>query len=213
MRRLLILVVVAAGCNGFFEDNPDFAESEDTTGDATAADDAATGAMPTSGTAAATSAGTADGSSGGGDAVCEPDAFELNDTEGDVVDLPDIPMGMIGTTASAMLEGTGAVDWYQYGGVASANPGQAKVSTPDATDLRVCVYLKCEGGSDPVMDCDGDEPVTSPSLDFPGCCGIGQSFPTHMCNGAMGGNATVRVRVSDPLDRGECLPYTLDYRF
>ena len=195
----LVLALGLVACNGFFEDNPEFADTEGSSG--TAADGA---------TMMATAA---DETTTGADVVCTPDAFELNDVEGEVADLPMIPMGAPGASVDAMLEGTGAVDWYAFTGVGNGMDGRAKATASGVEDLRVCVFLKCADNSMPTLDCGTAEPETSPATSFPGCCALGSAFPTHTCSGQVGTNALVHVRVSDALDRGQCLDYQLDYSF
>ncbi len=193
------LALFAVACNGFFEDNPDFSETDGSSG--------------TTGDGATTAPVASDEVTTAADAVCAPDGFELNDVEGEVAQLPPIPMSAPSASVSATLEGTGAVDWYAFSGMNDGTDGRAKATVSGVEDLRVCVFLKCADNSMPVVDCGLDEPDTAAGTGFPGCCALDTTSPTHTCNGQGGADALVHVRVSDALDRGQCLDYELAYFF
>ena len=214
------IVLALAGCNGLFEENPEFLETDSEA----VADDSDTGSSGDAGIGGDTTtnggtsdAGTSDGATDEDGTTtagsCEPDEHEVNDNVGSATGL----MGVVdsgptmGPMVPAALEGTGAVDWYRFGVIDMSGGAAPKVTVTGTPDLRVCTYYKC-GDTDQsaVVQCGDEEAVTSEN-DYDGCCELEQSQPGYQCGGTPGGDATVFVRVSDSMDREECLPYTLQY--
>lgn len=225
MRRILIGVLALLGCNGLFEGNPEFVEgtsgAQDSGGGSTvaptdsgqdtqAADDTTVGAASGEGSSStAVPTSSESGSTGG---QCEPDEYEFNDEQMAAANLDQV-MTSMGLDVDAVLEGTGAVDWYFFRAIQSDGlVGTVKGVVDDEDGLRVCLYLKCDDNSDPVVACGAAEPSTSTG-GLPGCCDIDTVQPDHACNGMPGGDLRVWMRVSDALDRNACLPHRLRYSF
>ncbi len=193
-----MLALTLTGCGGFFEDNPGFIETDASSG----------GAVPGSSTTGESSADTT-----GSSPVCQPDGFGANDDQASAVMLPEFAMMSNSAVVEAELQGAGAEDWFTYSGRENGTgPRQAKAFLEGQLALRVCVYLACFDGQPIVVDCGQGDDFVSP-LGDPGCCADTEVSTSHECGGSPGGDVVATVRVSDGLDRGECLPYSLDYRF
>nr|MCH9680173.1 hypothetical protein [Deltaproteobacteria bacterium] len=109
--------------------------------------------------------------------------------------------------------GLGAEDWYTYTGQDDGVGNRvAKVFLEGQLALQACVYLQCADGQSITVGCGANDDVVSPQ-GLPGCCGDTDVSTTHECGGVEGGSVVAIVQVTDGLDREECLPYSLDYRF
>ncbi len=226
MRRGFVFALALAGCNGLFEGNPEFVDTdavESTGGDPTGAPQTTGG--PVGDTAADTagsgggsggeSSGAADdeGSSSSSGGACQADAFEFNDDEQMAPGLDGVATMGGGLQIDAVLEGIGAVDWYRFNATQGDGVvGRLKVRT-ETVGVRICAYVKCSDLSAVEVTCDGNEEASTSSTGNPGCCGVGEARPNHQCGGMPGGDATVAVRVSDAMDRDECIEHTLEYSF
>ena len=208
MRVACLILLVSAGCNQLFEENPDFLETDSEADvDSSGVDVGASDTMAEGDTANDTTDATSD------DTVCESDEYETNDEEMDAAGLMAVtPGAAMAEMASATMEGPGAVDWYRTG-VPDAGNDVLKVSVTIDSGFDVCVYYKCtESGESATVSCGmGEQPATN-NLGYDGCCGNEVAQPTYECDGTPGGDATAFMRVSDPMNRDACVPYTLLYQ-
>jgi hypothetical protein len=180
MRRFGTLVGLTL-CWGCLELNPDYVD--DAPANATGGDGASASASETGGDAET-----------GGVPACPADPHEPNafGTEAEV------PEGLL----SAVLNPMDDEDWYRV----SADPGRPSAVHARAItgDVRVCLFLSCGDGSDPLIDkCSGD--TASDPSGRPGCCGGSQAGAEYDCGGAFAIQAYVRVDTA----ASSCEPYEL----
>lgn len=200
MRIACLIVVALSGCNQLFEENPDFLET-----DSEVAADAS--GMDT----AETTDDTAGDETGG--LVCQGDDHEINNTENDAPGLTMIsPADTMAITISAAMEGAGSVDWYRIP-VVNPNGSALKVSLTMGSDLQVCQYVKCNNtGLTADVTCAMNEQAATTDNAYDGCCSTEVVQPSYTCEGVPGGEASAFIRVTDPMNRDECVPYSMQYQ-
>ncbi len=196
-------MLILSGCNGLFETNPSFGESEG----ASSTSDATTAAAETSLDPAST---TSDASSGAGETAplaCGEDIYEDNDEQGAAnlgELLADGPFSI-----EAQVDDTGDEDWFKINLTPTgAQRPQPSLSVVAELETEACVFVRCTEGDEDV-DCGGSQPATvnsSPGAS-PGCCATAEVGLSYDCVGSVEreGFAYVRIRAVDPIE--SCLPY------
>lgn len=146
---------------------------------------------------------------------CGVDLFEANNTERTASDLGDFGSAddKEGTELTAVLDGSDDVDWFFYdgtdGNLSFVDPAR-ELNTVGG--LRLCKYVECDNGllETDVTCPEGTAMATSPE-NRPGCCGD-DGFEIELnCEGVIGDDARVYMRVDQA--QQECVQYTIDYHY
>jgi hypothetical protein len=140
----------------------------------------------------------------------EPDE-EPNDSFEEAIEIGAIECSMEYDTVEGALAGTDA-DFYSFSqeGICFDPGPQALVEAEE--DVRVCVYMQCEGEDQGSVNCGQQEDDTYDDLS--GCCGTNEA---HLDNPGCPGIPLPRVptgyfiRVISA-DESACITYTLSYR-
>ena len=147
---------------------------------------------------------------------CGVDLYEDNNTEAEAADLGNIGSSdsKEGTELTAVLAGADDVDWFFYTGndevLSFVNPGKELTTVGG---LRMCKYAECLNGlfETDVTCPDGTSQATSEDGGRPGCCGD-DSFEIDLnCEGVMGDDAEIYIRVDQA--QQDCVQYTIDYHY
>lgn len=210
MRNGLLALLCLCGCNGLFEADPNFTESDgNSTSDAQTTDSPTTEA-PSSGPSTTSGDSPTGSSTEGADTPpteCVEDTYEDNDSLGAarvgelIADGPFV--------VEANLDDSADEDWFKVDIAPSgALRPEPSLSVVASLDTEVCIFVRCTLG-DAELDCGSFEPVTAgPNEgDPPGCCGTTAVSLGYDCIGAveLDGFAYGRVRAAAPIDA--CLPY------
>jgi len=182
-RRVAVLALTgAAAC---LDPNPDFDGAASSTG------------MPGESSGTSSSAGdSTDGAESAETSVtCEPDGFEPNDDE-------EAPI--LTGSFSVNLHTVDDRDRFNF---FVENVGSGEFWIAADADVRACVYLQCEGTSDPpVIDC--QDPATSGSSEEGqiGCCGGPAAGLLYTCAAEMG----VKFHLLVDQAPADCTEYELE---
>lgn len=217
MRNGVLALLCACGCNGLFEGNPSFTESDGgSTSDARPSGSTeATGSASTEASTEATtlsgdsSTGTLTSSTQGEDTTpleCGEDIYEDNDTRGSASTgwlLADGPFVL-----EAQLEDTADEDWFKVllepAGALRPEPSLSVVAELDSA---VCIFVLCTTG-ETVVNCGQFEEVGgSNDGDPPGCCATNDVTLAYDCDKGEGLDGSAFARIQAPAPIEACLPY------
>jgi hypothetical protein len=146
---------------------------------------------------------------------CADEADEPNDTPEDAVDLGTHEDGAPPMNVVSQLDGPLDVDWFTYRCTDTAIPVLDPMLVIDqTTEIRVCMFLDCVIGGNPLFDCpDGTTAEMAPFGFLPGCCvtdGSTIDLTDYNCPDSSDDSVDVWVRV-DMGDTMVCEPYSLTY--
>jgi hypothetical protein len=143
------------------------------------------------------------------------DTEEPNDAYEDAVDLGDLGDTARAEELTSQLAGTEDVDWWTYhcsdtlGG--EVDPG---LQIDNANALRVCMYMDCDEGGNPLFSCPmGTVADEAPFGFVPGCCvedGTSFDLAQYNCPDSADDSVSVWVKI-DMAGVDECIDYTIGY--
>jgi hypothetical protein len=175
------------------------------------------GGSSASGGAAGNSAGGGSASGGAGASSdagsCTDTLNEPNETEDQAASLGAASCNGSAHTQQGVMALANDVDWYTFSGDGGTLCAPDVVASVNQSNLRVCVYAKCQTGT-ATRTCKNGQNATSPDgLD--GCCAAsgGKAELTLSCSGLTNNDAgTVYVRIDQP-GHDACVDYQLTYSY
>ncbi len=151
---------------------------------------------------------------GGVDAACdaEPSGNETVDKARFLAVVDDCDES--GGKFSGVVAGPTDTDFWVFSGKDTVGCAVDASASASVTDLRLCVFARCNVGTTTFKGCREGTSTTLESGDV-ACCGQENVSLQHACTGggASGDDsARVFVRVDSPTTK-TCLPYTVRYHF
>ena len=165
------------------------------------------------GTALTTEASTSEVSTGPQQGCA--DIHDAPDSEYDAVKMATLSCPSEVEVFEGVLKGSEDSDWFAYDAVQgpdACSSSRATVSADADSDLRVCIFPRCDflNDTETYYNCQGLDDESSPG-GRPGCCYVNQVSVIIECLDAPA-EAEVLVRVDSALP-GSCVNYNLSYSY
>lgn len=148
--------------------------------------------------------------------VCETRDDEPNDDFTDPTDLGELNDDDGPVNHVSQLAGTDDVDWFTYHCVdtitGDVDPG---LIIDQTDDIRVCMFLDCDEGGNPLFECPEGTVSEEAPFDFlPGCCvtdGSSFNLGEYNCPDSSDDSVSAWIRVDDPAEN-VCVAYSFTYQ-